>query len=63
MRGNYRLTYYQYPDLDYRGFELYDLGADPDELHDLYPGKPQVAVQMQAELLQKLADVNRPFQT
>lgn len=62
VRSNHRLVYYQYPDLDYRGFELYDLDADPNELNDLYPGKPQVAVQMQAELLQKLAEVNSPFQ-
>ena len=61
-KSGHRLTYYQYPDRHHRSFELYDLDDDPDELHDLFGSGPQVAAQMQDELLQKLAEVNRPYQ-
>jgi arylsulfatase A-like enzyme len=55
-----RLTYYNYP--DYRQFEFYDLAEDPQEMNDLYALQPAAARQMQDEMLQALAEADRPFQ-
>jgi arylsulfatase A-like enzyme len=55
----YRLTYYNYPES--QQFEFYDLDADPEELNDLYPSQPVEAMQMKDEMLQKLAEADRPF--
>ena len=55
-----RLTYYKYPNFG-ELFEFYNLTDDPDELHNLYPSKPAIAIKMQEELLQKLSDVNKPY--
>jgi arylsulfatase A-like enzyme len=60
-RDAHRLTYYQYPELDYQHFELYDLVQDPDELRDLYSARPQMLAALQQELLDKLADVNKGY--
>ena len=62
LKDQHRLTYYEFPNLEYRGFEYYDLAEDPEELRDLFAGGPSHAIQMQEELLEKLAEVNRPFQ-
>jgi len=43
-------------------FELYDMEADPEELTDLYPGKPPFAQALKDELLSKLAAANAPYQ-
>ena len=59
-KKNYRLTYYNYP--DDQQFEFYDLAVDPEETKDLYPSQPTVALQMKAELLEKLAEINKPFE-
>jgi len=61
-RENHRLIHYIYPKLKYEGYEFYDLSADPDEMQDLYPSKPALAMDMKDELDQKVVDVNRPFQ-
>lgn len=58
-KGRYRLTYYHYP--DGQQFEFYDLDADPEELDDIYPSQPVEAVRMQDEMLQKMAEADRPF--
>lgn len=58
-KGHYRLAYYQYP--DGRQFEFYDLDADPEELNDLYLTQPAEAAQMRDEMLQKMAEADRPF--
>jgi arylsulfatase A-like enzyme len=58
-RDRYRLTHYSYP--NYENFEFYDLSNDPEEMDDLFPQRPSVAVDMQNEILDKLADVNRPY--
>jgi arylsulfatase A-like enzyme len=55
----YRLTYYNYP--EDQQFEFYDLDADPEELNDLYPSQPVEAMRMKDELLQRLAEADRPF--
>jgi arylsulfatase A-like enzyme len=55
-KGNYRLTQYQYP--DYRSFEFYDLSDDPEEINDLYLSQPRMAVEMESELTQKIAEIN-----
>jgi arylsulfatase A-like enzyme len=58
-RDHHRLAYYCYPKDQYEKFEFYDLAADRDELKDLYPSQPALAVEMQDELLQKVSEVNR----
>ncbi len=58
--GGYRLVYYRYHGTD--RFELYNLQEDPEEVRDLYPASPAIASRMKDELLQKLSEVNRPFQ-
>jgi hypothetical protein len=55
-----RLTYYKYPKFG-EIFEFYNLTDDPDELHNLYSSKPANAIKMQEELLQKLSEVNKPY--
>ena len=59
-KDRYRLTHYRYP--AYQGFEFYDLEADPGELQDLYPSQPKISLEMQQELLDKINDVNRPYE-
>ena len=59
-KEQYRLTYYNYP--NGQEFEFYDLAADPEEMNNLFPSQPQAAQQMKDELLQKLAEVNAPFE-
>ena len=60
-KKSHRLMYFQYP--EYTDFEFYDLVNDPEELHDLFPKKPALALQMKAELLQKIAEVNKPYES
>jgi arylsulfatase A-like enzyme len=59
-RNDHRLVYYRYAELE--KFEYYDLANDPEELRDLYASQPALAVEMKDELLQKLSEVNRPFE-
>ena len=61
-RDHHRLTYYSYPRDQYEKYEFYDLDADHEEMQDLYPSHPSLAQQMRDELLQKVVDVNKPFQ-
>ena len=49
MRGDRKLIYGPRP-------ELYDLGADPDELHDLIDTETETAERMEAELARFLAE-------
>jgi arylsulfatase A-like enzyme len=60
-RDHHRLAYYCYPKDKYQKYEFYDLDADPGEITDLHPSSPALAKEMQDELLQKIADVNKPF--
>jgi hypothetical protein len=57
-RDRHRLAYYCYPKDQYQKFEFYDLDADPEEIKDLYPVRPSLALNMQDELLQKVDEVN-----
>lgn len=59
MKQEHRLVYYQRP--DYMSFEFYNLNDDPEEMKDLFPLKPALALEMQAELLQKIEEFNRPY--
>jgi arylsulfatase A-like enzyme len=56
-----RLTLYKYPKIG-ESFEFYNLGDDPEELQDLYSTRPAAAIKMQDELLQKLSEVNKPYE-
>ncbi|MGC1379313.1 MAG: sulfatase-like hydrolase/transferase, partial [Anaerolineales bacterium] len=58
-RNDHRLVYYRYPKLEQ--FEFYDLANDSEELRNIYSFQPALALQMKAELLDKLAEVNRPY--
>ena len=44
-----------------KGEELYDLKADPEELHDLYTERGDVARELLAALKATLAEVNAPY--
>src|SRR6266496_1192952 len=61
-RDHHRLAYYCYPKDSYQKYEFYDLDTDPEEINNLYPSSPSLAKEMQDELLQKIAEVNKPFQ-
>jgi arylsulfatase A-like enzyme len=60
-KNPYRLTYYNYPEIGGEKFEFYNFAEDPDELNDLYLSNPSSASDMRSELLQKLSEVNIPF--
>ncbi len=60
IRGQHKLVhYFGYPNLD-AAFELYDLAADPEELENRFSDSDRAA-ELEAELLDKLAEVNRPW--
>jgi len=61
-RDRHRLIHYSYRRDNYDKYEFYNLDTDPEELKDLYPSQPSLAKQMQDEILQKVMDVNKPFQ-
>jgi arylsulfatase A-like enzyme len=66
IKGKYKLTYYfGYEQLGSHGplFELYDLENDPQELNDLYSEDSDVALALRTELLAKIDEVNKPYQT
>ena len=42
-------------------YELYDIETDPEELEDLAPSAPAELERMKEELLDHLADANRPY--
>jgi hypothetical protein len=60
-RDHHRLVHYSYPRDQYEKYEFYSLVDDPHEMSDLYPANPSLARQMKDELLQKVYEVNRPF--
>jgi hypothetical protein len=60
-RDHHRFIHYSFPKDDYEKFEFYDLDTDPNELKDLYPAKPSLALEMKDELLQKIEEVNKPY--
>ena len=61
IKDGYKIIYYvgysRVPD----GFELYNLSTDPEELVNLLETEPAVAAEMKRELLDSLADANRPY--
>ncbi|MEW5870866.1 MAG: sulfatase-like hydrolase/transferase [Chloroflexota bacterium] len=61
LRGQHKLVHYlgykYYPD----NYEFYDLANDPGEQNNLYPDHP-LAREFQAELDQKLAQADHPYQ-
>jgi hypothetical protein len=60
-KGDYRLTYYQYPETI--KFEFYNPKEDPEELNDLHSSHLEMEARMKNELLQKLSEVNKPFES
>jgi arylsulfatase A-like enzyme len=62
VKGKYKLMYFfGYQRLGADRVELYDLEADPEELHDLVETQQDVAAEMLAEVKAKLAEVNQPY--
>jgi arylsulfatase A-like enzyme len=61
-KGAYKLiAYFGYPSLD-NVYELYHLEDDPEELRNLVDDEPLVFSALKEELLDHLADANRPYQ-
>jgi arylsulfatase A-like enzyme len=60
IRGHYKLMYFfGYPELkETERIELYDLEADPEELHDLSASQPELTRELLDELKAKLAEVD-----
>jgi arylsulfatase A-like enzyme len=59
-KNNYKLIYYTgYSSED--AFELYDLGADREEMDDIYPKQPAIARKMKEELLEALLAADKPY--
>ncbi|MEW5940979.1 MAG: sulfatase-like hydrolase/transferase [Chloroflexota bacterium] len=62
IKGNLKLTYYfgheKYPDQ----FEMYDLANDPFERENIYNANPPEAKPMKEELLDALAEANKPYE-
>lgn len=62
-KGSYKLiAYFGYPDYD-NVYEFYDLEYDPEEVHDLTKDAPIALTHMKQELLDTLAEANRPYET
>ena len=61
-KGQFKLIAY----FGYRGFEetyeIYDIENDPEELEELSAGNPTEFASMKEELLDNLADANRPYE-
>jgi arylsulfatase A-like enzyme len=65
IKGGYKLMYFfGYDELGNKErVELYDLGADPEEINDLYNLKKETASEMLNELKMKIEEVDKPFLT
>lgn len=61
IQGPYKLIHYTGYPRKPEAFELYNLQADPEEMKDLFEAETSTASLMKEELLDSLADANRPF--
>jgi len=62
-KGPYKLiAYFGYPGFD-GAYELYNLETDSEEMHDLIQKEPSVFASLKEELLDTLADANRPYES
>jgi arylsulfatase A-like enzyme len=63
-KGKYKITLYRgYDKYQNRDtFELFDLESDPEELDDLMQKEPAVAAELQAEIVKKVGEVDKPPQ-
>ena len=65
VRDNYKLMwYFGYDQIEDNNqlFELYDISNDPEELHNLYPSRKDVADELINVLKSKLDDLNKSYQ-
>jgi arylsulfatase A-like enzyme len=63
VKGQYKIMYFfGYEKLDgHERVELYDIGADPEELNDLYASQKKLGDQLLDELKAKLVEVNKLY--
>jgi choline-sulfatase len=64
VNGRYKLmNIFGYKELgqDVERVELYDIEADPEELHDLYLEQKQIGTDLLDQLKEKLKEVNQPY--
>ena len=63
IKGQYKLIHYMgYSSPAYAdAYELYDLKNDPEELNDLYSSGQAMVQELQAEMEEKIDQVNEPF--
>jgi choline-sulfatase len=64
VRGEHKLMYFfGYPELGegVERVELYDLKADPEELHELSREQPALTLELLTALKEKLREVNAPY--
>jgi arylsulfatase A-like enzyme len=62
VKGDYKLIHYRGYGSGIPPYELYSLTNDPEERVDLYGSQKGVADEMTGILLQKLAQVNQPYE-
>lgn len=65
VKGKYKLTnYFGYDVLKQSGplFELYDLQNDPEELNNIYDPHAKISIELRDELLEKIKEVDKPYQ-
>lgn len=61
-KGPHKLiAYFGYPSYD-DVFEFYNLQDDPEEMHDLVQAEPAIFAHLKNELLDTLANANRPYE-
>lgn len=61
LKGDYKIIQYAGYEAGDPSFEVYDIRRDPDELADIYPTNKPVAVELHAELTERLRQANAPF--
>jgi arylsulfatase len=61
IKGGYKLIYYKGYKAADDVFEMYNLSEDAEEMQNLIPKNPSNLASLKDELLQNLADANRPF--
>lgn len=65
VKGRFKMVhYFGYPELRDSAplFELFDLEEDPEELRNVYADHPTIAREFRQEIIEKIAEVDEPYQ-